>query len=106
MSVDIWVIGTLNQILKDVLILLLNFRKNKVLSSKSPFLIIGSFHKFNFDRKVLYGNVALSIIVRSTKNRYSGLLKKVLVFQKVSLTVDPLNRGLFRKSKVLFFTGT
>ena len=85
---------------------LIKFSKNKVLSSKSPVLVIGSFYKLNFDRKVLYGNVALSIIVRSTKNRYSGLLKKVLVFRKVSLTVDPLNRGLFRKSKVLFFTGT
>ena len=54
MSVDIWVIDALNQILKDFLILLLNFRKNKVLSSKPPFLMIGSFHKFNFDRKVWY----------------------------------------------------
>ena len=68
----------------------LNFRKDEVLGGKSPFFMIGPFYTLNFDKKVLYGKVALSIIVRSTKNRYSNFLKKVLNFQKVSLKLRVL----------------
>ena len=35
-----------------------------------------------FDKAVLYGNVAFSIIIISSKKRYSSVLKKILVFQK------------------------
>ena len=35
-----------------------------------------------FDKPVLYGNVAFSIIVLSSKKQYSSFLKKELVFQK------------------------
>ena len=44
---------------------------------------------------VLYGNDAFSILVLSTKKRYSSFLKKVFVFQKICFKVK-----LFK-----FFTG-
>ena len=39
---------------------------------------------------VLYGNDAFSILVFSTKKRYSSFLKKVFVFQKICFKVEVL----------------
>ena len=39
----IWVIGALINYLKEVLILKLNFQKNKVVTDKTPFFAIGQF---------------------------------------------------------------
>ena len=72
---------------------------------------------------VLYGNDAFSILVLSTKKRYSSFLKKVFVFQKICFKVKVLktfkiftdchikacrlsNGGLFWKSLVPFFRTT
>ena len=72
------------------------------------------------DMTVLYGNDAFSILVLSTKKRYSSFLKMAFVFQKTYFRVKyykisklPLiatqknvglsNGGLFQKSLVLFF---
>ena len=41
-------------------------------------------------RAVLYGNVAFSIQVLSTKKRYPSLLKKVFVFKKIVFRVKVL----------------
>ena len=38
-------------------------------------------------RAVLYGNVTSSILVLSTKKRYSSFLKRVCVFQKIYFKV-------------------
>ena len=43
-----------------------------------------------FDKAILYGNVALSIIVLSTIKRYSSFLKMVLVFLKTCFNVKVL----------------
>ena len=72
-----------------------------------------------FDWAVLYGNIAFSIAVFSTKKQYSSFLKELLVFQKTCFKVkilktlkifrkdtDILNWGLFKKSPVQFFWGT
>ena len=40
---DIWVVGISNQLLKVVLKLKQNFQKNKVVTGKTPFLVIGLF---------------------------------------------------------------
>ena len=42
------------------------------------------------DMAVLYGNDAFSILVLSTKNRYSSFLKKVFVFQKICFKIKVL----------------
>ena len=39
---------------------------------------------------VLYGNDAFTILVLSTKKRYSSFLKKVFVFQKIYFKVKVL----------------
>ena len=71
----------------------------------------------------MYGNVTFSILVLSTKKRYSSFLKKILVFQKLHFKVKVLktfkfpvivtenyanlsNEGLFLKSLVSFFRRT
>ena len=44
MSTDIWVVGTLNQLFKkEVLKLKQNPQKNKVVTGKTPFFVIGPF---------------------------------------------------------------
>ena len=43
-----------------------------------------------FDRAVLNGNDVFSILMVSTKKRYSSFLKKVLVFQKIRFEVKVL----------------
>ena len=48
----IWEIGTLNQLFREFLILKLNFQKNEIVTGKN-------------------GNIALSIVVLSTKNATS-----------------------------------
>ena len=42
------------------------------------------------DMVVLYGNDAFSLLVLSTKKRYSSFLKKVFVFQKICFKVKVL----------------
>ena len=42
-DMDIWVVGTLNQLLKEVLKLKQNFQKNKVVTGRASFFVIGSF---------------------------------------------------------------
>ena len=68
MNMNIWAIGTLNQLIIEVLILKLNFQKNKVVSVKCPFLLVAPWYSqfvltLAFGRAVLYGNVALSFVV-------------------------------------------
>ena len=87
---DIWLFGRLNQLFIKNFILELNFQKNKVVSGKTPFFVRGQFftpHTLAFDSLVLYGNVALSIVVISIKKRYSSFLKKAFVFQKTCFKV-------------------
>ena len=43
-----------------------------------------------FYRAVLYGNVAFSFLVLSTKKRYSRFLKKEFAFQKICFIVNVL----------------
>ena len=43
-----------------------------------------------FDRADLNGNDVLSILLASTKKRYSSFLKKVFVFQKICFKVKVL----------------
>ena len=38
MNINIWVVGTSNQLFEDVIKLKQNFQKNKVVTGKSPFL--------------------------------------------------------------------
>ena len=45
---------------------------------------------FASDRAVLYGNKAFSILVLSTKKRYSSFLKKGFVFKKICFKVKVL----------------
>ena len=67
----------------------LNFQKNKRVLGKTPLFCKVSFVlpilfvlTLVFDNAVLYGNVAFSIIVLSSKKSYSSFLKIDLVFQK------------------------
>ena len=70
------------------------FQKNKMITGKTPFFMIGPF-LFTIlflltlvsDMAILYGNDAFSILVLSTKKPHSGFLKKVLVFQKIYFKV-------------------
>ena len=67
----IWAIGTLNQLFKELLILKLNFQKNKLVSEKKSVLFYRSIYSLPikfvltlaFDSAVFYGNVALSFVV-------------------------------------------
>ena len=43
-----------------------------------------------FDRAVLYGNVAISILKLLTKKQYSSFFKKAYVFQEISFKVKTL----------------
>ena len=42
-NMDTWVAGTSNQLFKEVLKLKQNFQKNKVVTGKAPFFVIGQF---------------------------------------------------------------
>ena len=83
-----------SRFIEEVLKLRQNFRKNKVITGKTPFFVTGLFctsHSIFLtlasDRGALYGNVAFSILVLSTKDRHSSFLKKVCIFQKIYLKV-------------------
>ena len=86
-------IGTLSEVFK----LKQNFQKHKVVPGKTPFSVIApicSPHSICLtlasDRAVLCGNIALSILVITTKRRYSSFLKKVFVFQNICLKIKVL----------------
>ena len=74
------------------------FRKGKVGDGRTSFFVIGPFctpHSFVLtlasDRVVLYGNVMLSVLVLSTKKRYSSfLVESVFLFQKIYVEVKVL----------------
>ena len=99
--------------------------------TKSPFFVKGSFCtpysiclNIGFWQGSLYGNVAFSIVARSTKRMFSSFSKKVLVFLYIFFKVKLmktfkipsdchiqkygflLNGGLFLKSRVPVFSGT
>ena len=95
MSMDIWVVGTLNLVSVRGSYNSIKFSKKiKECMEKRH-----SFRKVNFvlpilfaltsvfSKAALYGNVALSIIVLSSKKHCSSLLKKDLVFQKTCFKV-------------------
>ena len=90
MKIRIWTFGALvHQInsLYEVRKLKQNLRKNKVVTGKTPFFVIGPFctpHSICYlisasDRDVLYGNVVFSILAL----QYSRFLEKVCVFQEI-----------------------
>ena len=89
-----WLVHQINS-LYEVLKLKRNFRKNEVVTGKTE----NSLWQINFvlpilfvltlasDRVVLFRNVAFSILVLSTKKRYSNFLKTNCVFQKICFKV-------------------
>ena len=83
--------------LLEVLNLKKNLQKNKVVTGKTPFLVIGPFVlttlfilALTSDMTVFYGNDAFFILVLSTKKCFSSFLKKVFVFQKIYFRVKVL----------------
>ena len=70
-----------------------NFRKNEIVTGKRrslfvlPILFVLTLAS---DRAVLYEIVAFSILLLSTKKRYSSFLKRVCVFQKTCFIVKAL----------------
>ena len=50
------------------------------------------YYYFASDREVLYGRVAFSVLVLSTKKRYFSFLKRICVFQKNCFKVEVLKR--------------
>ena len=89
MNMDIWIVGTSNQLFVRDSYTEKYFSKNKVVTGKTPFFVKSFVLPILFistllsDRAVLYGNVAFSILLLLTKKQYSSFLKKVLVFQKI-----------------------
>ena len=85
MNMDIWIVGTSNQLFVRDSYTEKFFSKNKVVTGKTPFFCekLCTPHSIYLNRAVLYGNVAFSILLLSTKKQYSSFLKKVLVFQKI-----------------------
>ena len=76
---DIWKVGTLNQLFIGVFIFKLNFQKTNVVGAITQLSVVGPFVlpilfvlAMAFDRTVLYGNVAFSIVILSTKKPYSS----------------------------------
>ena len=41
---DMWVVGSSNQLIYEILKLKQNFRKTKVVTGKTPFFVIGPFY--------------------------------------------------------------
>ena len=68
----------------------------KVVTGKPTFFVIDAIctHRsilaLAFDMAVLYENDAVSILVLSTKKRYSSYLKKIFIFQKICFKVKVL----------------
>ena len=94
MNMDIWVVGTSNQLfIRDFETEIFSLDKLKQLLAKPrslrqvhfalPILFVLTLAS---GRAVLYGNIAFSILVLSTKKRYSNFLKKVFIFDKILLT--------------------
>ena len=80
MNMSIWVVDTSNQNFLIGSYTETKFSKNKVVTGKTRFFVIGPFHTLDSvclilasDRTVLYENVSLLILVLSTKRRYSSL---------------------------------
>ena len=97
MNMDIWVIGTLNQIFIRNSCSQRKFSEDTVVSGKAPFFVIGPscttlqfVLKLTFDRTILYGNVTLSIVILSTTIWSASFLKKVFIFQKTCFKVKKL----------------
>ena len=91
MKMDIWVIRTLNQL--SIFTLKLNYSKNIVIRDKPSVSVLCTPHfavlTLAFYRSVFYENITFSIIVLSTKRRYSSFL--FFVFQKTFFKVKALN---------------
>ena len=74
------------------------FSKNKVVTDKTPFFVIGPYCtpysmcvNIGLGRAALYGNISFSILILPTKKRYSSFLKKVLFFlEKICFKVKAL----------------
>ena len=92
---EIWVVGTSNQLFRRGFYTKRKFSKKiKQLSAKfcsqcqvHSVLSILFVLTLASDKTVLYGNVAFSILVFSAKKEYSSFLKKVFVFQKICFKV-------------------
>ena len=82
--------------LQQVLLMKSNFKKNKVVTGKTPFFVIHFVLPILFVltltswKTVLYGNITLSVLVFYTKNLHSTFLKKVFVFWKIYFNVKVL----------------
>ena len=76
------------------------FQKNKAVTAKTPlFMIVLLFVvailfvlTWASDRAVLNRNDVFSILMVSTKKRYSSFLKKIFAFQKIWIKVNVLKR--------------
>ena len=82
MNTDIWMVGTF---LYAVLKLKRNFWKNKVVTGKNAFFLIGPFctpHSISVNVGFLQ-RMKMLIVVLSSKKRSSSFLKSVCVFQKI-----------------------
>ena len=73
MNMNIWVTGASDQFL------LRGYWQNSFLCDRSILFVL----TLSSDVVVLYGYVGFSILVLSTKNRYSSLLKKIFFFRKL-----------------------
>ena len=78
---DIWVVGTLSQLFR---ILKKTQGRNKVVTGKTPFFVIGSFCTFHsICIKIGFSNVTPSILVFSAAKRCFNFSEKVFAFQKI-----------------------
>ena len=90
LNMDIWVIGTLNQVFIRNSYTQNFFSENTVVCGISPFFVIGPIStlllfvlKLTFDRTILYGNITLSIVKRSTTIWSARFLKRFSFFRKL-----------------------
>ena len=92
MNMDIWLAGTLNQLFMKGFYTQIKFSK-KIKWLVVKLFVIGPFCTIcipnlslltlAFDRVVLFGSFAFSIVVLSTKKRYSIFLRKVFVLKEI-----------------------
>ena len=66
--------------LEEVLKLKQNFQKNKVVTGKTPFFVIGPFSTHHSS---CLGNHVFSILILATKKQYSSFLRNIFVFLKI-----------------------
>ena len=90
-NMDIWVVGTTNQLFIRGSLTETKFSKSSYW--QTPFFVIGTFcsHHFIFiclDIGFWYD--AFSILLLSTKKRYSSFLKKVFIFQEIYFKAEVL----------------